>query len=130
MGMEEESLEKRKQIWVALSELYLDTELQESDFKYVATTFFESSFTFEQIKDIDQYEVFPVLFSNLLVPAGEWAGFNELILFKNIMKWLETRSKLDIFAIRCLYLVYGKINRSYWKRIEEIYNQIDAGDHR
>ncbi|WP_276875111.1 DUF7079 family protein [Chryseobacterium joostei] len=128
--MGEESLENRKQVWVALSELYLDTELQESDFTYMAKILFESSFTFDEIKRIDQYEVFPVLFSNLLSPAGEWAGFNERILVKNIMKWIKTRSKLDIFAVKCIYLFYGKINRSYWKRIEEIYNQIDGESHR
>ncbi|WP_106917011.1 DUF7079 family protein [Chryseobacterium aurantiacum] len=125
--MEEESLESRKKVWIALSELYLDTELQESDFKYMAKIFLESPFTFEDIKTIDQDEVFPVLFSNLLTPAGEWAGFNEPILVKNIMKWIETRSKLDIFAVKCIYLFYGKINRSYWKKVEEIYNQIDGG---
>ncbi|MGU3374325.1 DUF7079 family protein [Chryseobacterium sp. M5A1_1a] len=128
--MEEDSLEKRKKIWVALSELYLDTELQEFDFKYVATILFESPFTFKEIKRIDQYEVFPVLFSNLLIPAGEWVGFHEQVLVENIMKWIETRSKLDIFAVQCLYLIYGVTNRSYWKKIEEIYNQIDAGGHR
>ncbi|AZB09197.1 hypothetical protein EG344_10365 [Chryseobacterium sp. G0162] len=128
--MEKDSLEKRKQVWVALSELYLDTELQESDFKYLIKTLFESPFTLKETKKIDQYEVFPVLFSNLLSPAGEWGGFSEQILVKNIMKWIETRSKLDIFAIQCLYPIYSKINRSYWKRIEEIYNQIDGGAHR
>ncbi|MCS4303228.1 hypothetical protein [Chryseobacterium sp. BIGb0232] len=121
------NLEKRKRIWIVLSDLYLDTELQESDFKYMAETFFENPFTFEEIKEIDQYEVFPVFFSNLLIPAGEWAGFDELVLVKNIMKWIETRNKLDIFAVKCLYPIYDKINRSYWKRIEDIYNQIDGG---
>ncbi|GEN66584.1 MULTISPECIES: DUF7079 family protein [Chryseobacterium] len=128
--MGEESLENRKQVWIALSELYLDTELQESDFIYIAKTLLESPFTFEEVKRIDQFEVFPVLFSNLLSPAGEWAGFNELLLVKNIMKWIETRSKLDIFAVKCIYLFYDKINRSYWKRIEEIYNQADGGSLR
>lgn len=124
--MKELSLENRKRVWVTLSELYLDTELQDSDFRYMATSLFESSFTFEEIKGIDQYEVFPVFFSNLLIPAGEWAGFDELILVKNIMKWMETRSKLDILAVKCLYPIYSKINRSYWKKIEEVYNQIRA----
>lgn len=125
--MEElEYFKERKLVWAALSELYLDTELQESDLEYIALVLLKSPFSFEEIKNIDQYEVFPVLFSNLLNPAGEWAGFEEKILVKNIMKWIASRNKLDIFAIKYIYLMYEQINRSYWKKLKEIYNQIDG----
>ncbi|MBT2621690.1 MULTISPECIES: DUF7079 family protein [Chryseobacterium] len=129
--MEElQHLDERKLVWNVLSELYLDTELQESDFQYVALSLYKSPFSFDEIKRIDQYEVFPVLFSNLLNPAGEWGGFDEKRLVKNIMNWMESRSTLDIFAIKCIYVLYEPVNRSYWKRLEEIYNQIDAFDGR
>ncbi|MDR4891475.1 hypothetical protein OH816_04880 [Chryseobacterium sp. CFS7] len=103
--------------------MYLDTELQEWQFQYITGIFLKSPFNLEKIKKIDQYEVFPVLFSNLLNPAGEWAGFEEKRLVKNIMTWMEFRSKLDILAIKCIYPIYQPINRDYWKRLEEIYNQ-------
>ncbi|MDR6921108.1 MULTISPECIES: hypothetical protein [Chryseobacterium] len=125
-----ELTDERKMVWKALSELYLDTELQESDFHYVALTFFKSPFTFEEIRKIDQYEVFPVLFFNLLDPAGEWAGFEEKRLVKNIISWLGSRSQLDIFALKCIYPIYEPINRSYWKKLKEVYNQIDESSHR
>lgn len=121
-----EFLDERKEVWYALSELYLDTELQESDFQYITRVFLESPFSLENIKKIDQYEVFPVLFSNLLNPAGEWAGFEEKRLVKNIMNWLESRNQLDIFAIKCIYYLYEPMNKNYWKRVEEIYNQADV----
>ncbi|ASK31436.1 hypothetical protein CEY12_15550 [Chryseobacterium sp. T16E-39] len=118
--------DNRHLVWEALSELYLDTELQESDFQYMARILVKSPFSFEEIKKIDQYEVFPVLFSNLLIPAGEWGGFDEKKLVKNIMNWMETRSQLDIFAIKCIYILYESINRAYWKKLEETYNQMDT----
>ncbi|RQO39234.1 hypothetical protein DBR39_09610 [Chryseobacterium sp. KBW03] len=121
-----EFLDERKEVWYALSNLYLDTELQESDFQYITRIFLESPFSLENIKKIDQYEVFPVLFSNLMDPAGEWAGFEEKRLVKNIMNWLESRNQLDIFAIKCIYYLYEPMNQNYWKRVEEIYNQADV----
>lgn len=120
---EPEFFEERKLVWLALSDLYLDTELQEWQFQYITGIFLKSPFNLEKIKKIDQYEVFPVLFSNLLNPAGEWAGFEEKRLVKNIMTWMEFRSKLDILAIKCIYPIYEPVNRDYWKRLEEIYNQ-------
>ncbi|TZF96074.1 hypothetical protein FW781_11610 [Chryseobacterium panacisoli] len=121
---EPELFEERKLVWLALSDLYLDTELQEWQFQYMTGIFLKSPFSFEKIKKIDQYEIFPVLFSNLLNPAGEWAGFEEKRLVKNIMNWMESRSELDILAIKCIYPIYEQVNRDYWKRLEEIYNQI------
>ncbi|NIF05606.1 hypothetical protein F3J23_09135 [Chryseobacterium sp. Tr-659] len=118
--------EERRNVWYALSDLYLDTELQEWQFQYMADIFLKSPFSLEKIKKIDKYEVFPVLFSNLLDPAGEWAGFDEKRLVKNIMKWMDSRSQLDILAIKFIYLFYEPINRSYWKKLEDIYNQTDG----
>ncbi|MGE8514233.1 MAG: DUF7079 family protein [Chryseobacterium culicis] len=120
---EPELFAERKLVWLALADLYLDTELQEWQFQYITGIFLKSPFNLEKIKKIDQYEVFPVLFSNLLNPAGEWAGFEEKRLVKNIMTWMEFRSKLDILAIKCIYPIYQPVNRDYWKRLEEIYNQ-------
>ncbi|REC48866.1 DUF7079 family protein [Chryseobacterium pennipullorum] len=123
--MTEKNLEERKLIWVALSELYLDIELQESDLRYMARIFLESPFDLNKIKLIDRDEVFPVLFSNLLNPTGEW-GFNEKRLAESIVSWMEKRSKLDILAVHCVYPLYSRVNRSYWKKIEKVYNQADG----
>lgn len=59
----------QKPIWIMLSELYLEAELQDSDFQYMALAFFKSPFSFRKIKKMGQYEAFPVLFSNWLNPA-------------------------------------------------------------
>lgn len=118
------NLDERKAVWEALSDLYLDTELQEYDFTSIASRIIESPYTINEIKEIDKYEIFPVLFSNLLTPAGEWAGFHREILFKNITSWIESRTYLDVFAIQCIYPIYQWMNEDYWKKIEEIYDDM------
>ena len=62
-------MENRKQIWIALSEFYLDTELTSDDFDRITSIFFNSGFQLIDIKEIDLLEVFPVLQPNLLSAA-------------------------------------------------------------
>jgi hypothetical protein len=71
------NIEERKPIWIALSDFYLDTELQESDFRHIAFKIIESPYSLEEVKEINKYEIFPVLQPNLMSVAGEWAGFPE-----------------------------------------------------
>ncbi len=78
------NIEERKPIWIVLSEFYLDTELQESDFRHIAFKIIESPYSIDKVKEINKYEVFPVLQPNLLSVAGEWAGFDEEWLINSI----------------------------------------------
>lgn len=115
---------ERKPIWIALSDFYLDTELQDFDFRYIAKTILESPYTFEEVKTINTYEVFPVLQSNLLQPAGEWAGFNEKWLVKAITDYLKTKKSSDDTMIGANYKKYGWMQEDYWVRLEGIYNEM------
>jgi uncharacterized membrane protein YukC len=57
-------------IWLAPSEFYLDKELQDSDFRQIAISILESSYSFEEVKTINKYEVFPILQANILSSTG------------------------------------------------------------
>ncbi|HCR75144.1 MAG TPA: hypothetical protein DIW37_01805 [Chryseobacterium sp.] len=119
------NFDERKPIWIALSDLYLDTELkQDFHLKYIATTISQSSYTFDEVKKINKYEVFPVLFSNLLQPAGEWFAFDERIIINSIIEWIESKKPLDLLAVEWVYMVYKDINEEYWDEIEYLYNKI------
>ena len=76
----QKTIEHRKPIWNVISEFYLDTELQESDYDRISKTLVESNLDIEHLKAIDLYEVFPVLKANLLSVAGVWDGFDEVWL--------------------------------------------------
>ncbi|MDO6453970.1 hypothetical protein Q8W30_14670 [Neptunomonas phycophila] len=69
-------IEKRVPVWNALSDLFLDTELDETTHQYIAKVVVESGYSAQQVHDILWREVFPAVGDNLRVVAGEWAGFN------------------------------------------------------
>jgi hypothetical protein len=72
---------RRVKLWIALADLFLDTVLDEGDFRHIAAGVLKSEFTADEVHDILWYEVFPELQANLRHPFGEWAGFSD--------KWLE-----------------------------------------
>ncbi|WP_422653670.1 DUF7079 family protein [Hymenobacter sp.] len=71
-----QELERRRLVWVALAKLYLDTELQDSDFQQIAAEITASGLTWHEIQGINYDEVGPALWSNLLSIAGEWEGWD------------------------------------------------------
>lgn len=120
------NIEERKPIWVALSEFYLDTELQESDFRYIATKIIQSPYSIEEVKEIDKYEVFPLLQNNLMSVAGVWSGFDEKWLVERIQESLSKRNALRKIAIEGAYLTNKWMNKGYWEKLELIYREVKS----
>ncbi|MGK6340934.1 hypothetical protein ACMGDK_01765 [Chryseobacterium sp. DT-3] len=118
------NIKERKPVWIALSDFYLDTELQDSDFRYIAQTILESPYSFDDVKTINIYEVFPVLQPNLLQAAGEWAGFNEKWLMEAITDHLKTKTVSDNVMISTNYKKYVWMQEDYWQKLESIYNEM------
>lgn len=118
------NIEERKPIWIALSDFYLDTELQESDFRHIALIILESPYSFKKVKEINKYEIFPILQSNLMSVAGEWAGFNEEWLVNSIKESLENKSKVKKIGIESSYLALKWMCKDYWEKLEKVYNEI------
>lgn len=67
----------------ALSELFLDTELDESDLARIVQVLATTGLEADELERIFTDELEPVLASNLDVPAGEWRGFD--------VDWLEAQ---------------------------------------
>ena len=86
-------LARRQPVWLALSEFYLDTELQPADFKRIKAVFDQSGYAPQEIRQIDYDEVGPLLLANLLSVAGEWAGFEETALLAALTKRVTSRAK-------------------------------------
>jgi len=118
------NIEDRKSIWIALSEFYLDRELEESDFRDIAFKIIESPYSFAEVIKINKYELFPVLQHNLLSVAGEWDGFNEDLLIKAITESLAKRNLLNKIGLEISYLAFKWMCRGYWKKLKKEYNQI------
>ncbi|QNN69364.1 DUF7079 family protein [Thermomonas carbonis] len=75
-------LEIRRPLWIALSELYLDTE---PDWERVASICAASPFDISELRRILFDEVHPIVHSNLWAAAGVWDGFNEDWLVTSIL---------------------------------------------
>lgn len=77
-------INQRLNVWAALSELFLDTELTDRDYEYIAKVVIKSRYTPIEIDNILWFEVFPVLQSNLRDPAGVWSGYPRDWLKENL----------------------------------------------
>jgi len=70
-----EDLARRRPVWEALSDLFLDTEITEAFYRFIARAVIESKYSPGEIRSILWDEVFPVVEFNLRHPAGVWEGF-------------------------------------------------------
>ena len=120
------NIEERKPIWIALSNFYLDTELEDSDLKHIALTIIKSPYSLDDIKKIDKYELHPVLQSNLLSIAGEWGMFNEDRLVERIIRHIKKTSKINKVITEVSYKSFKWMLSDYWERLEKIYNKLNT----
>lgn len=67
---------RRRPVWAALSELFLDTELQPEDHARISDVLVESAYSIEELEHILRAELNPVLHANMFCVAGEWEGFD------------------------------------------------------
>jgi hypothetical protein len=118
-------LHQRRPVWIALSQLYLDTELDEAQLLDILKVISESPYTIEEAKKIDFFEIYPVLKFNILSPAGEWRGFDEEWLTEKI----ERRFKGDmILAWELSGLKYWwakKFTSSYWDKLDRYWTTLE-----
>jgi hypothetical protein len=92
--MNARALTRRKPVWLALSEFYLDTELQPADFERIRAVFDQSGYSEQEIRQIDYDEVGPLLYPNLLSVAGEWIAFEETTLLDSLARRAIKRGRL------------------------------------
>ena len=82
MQLTAREIERRRPLWVALSDLYLDTE---PEWERVALACAASGYSMPELQRILFDEVHPVVHRNLWDTAGEWQGFDEEWLVGSIL---------------------------------------------
>ena len=89
----------RPPVWNALSELFLDTELDRQDLEYLARVLADSPYDVRRLEEILFAEVYPVCIWNLRSPAGEWGTFDSAWLERSIRermsRWLRLPPRLQ-----------------------------------
>jgi hypothetical protein len=94
---------RKRPIWLALSEFWLDTELQTEDLRRIAEILKESGYTSEEIARIYKFEVAPVVWMNIFPfypSVGEWAGFDPEWLEENMMSNIGRQKKSAFYRWR------------------------------
>ncbi len=79
----------RQQVWVAMSILFLDTELSAEDLMGLADILHRSPYQIDELISIYEDEVAPVLYTNLLSVVGVWGAFDEAEVTDLITKRLR-----------------------------------------
>ena len=66
----------REAVWLALSDLWLDTETTTTTLDAIVRTLRDSGLPLAELERIFYYEVAPVVWRNAWSVAGEWSGFD------------------------------------------------------
>lgn len=112
--MNSKEIEKRKPVWLAISRFYLDTKLVLSDIEVIKATFKDSGFSLEELKNIDFYEVRPIVGANLLDTAGEWRAFDKDWLWNEILTKSLTRKRRNNFYTKWRRKQFETNKHCYW----------------
>jgi hypothetical protein len=115
-------IERRKPLWIALSKLWLDTELKPEDLENIARIMADSGLTIKELREVYLVEVAPVVSPNLCTVAGEWAGFDEEWLCSQIVRNLRDRPRRtrfwSWFPLSRRTMIYA--TEQYWKRLVDL----------
>ncbi len=117
--MDTRELARRQPVWLALSEFYLDTELQPADFKRIKAVFDQSGYSLQELRQIDYDEVGPYLLANLLSVAGEWAAFEKNALLAALTARTTSQPKRSsLLPLRWLWRKWiDFFNDRYFQRV-------------
>ena len=109
-------LEERKKVWIALSDLFLDTDTSIFH-ENIVKALLASPYSVVELKSIMLHEVYPVCRWNLLNVAGEWVGFDEEWLVEKISKQRNVLSLIWVNIVGRISLVS---HQGWYKIIKEI----------
>jgi hypothetical protein len=127
----EDEIERRTPVWSALADLWLDTELQESDLIHIAAVMVDSGYSLNELRVICDAEVAPVVYKNLLMPVGAWSGFDEHWLAQQIIAemYKPKRWQDALFdPIRRAFNLYT--HEPYWPILVLKYQEIQRKQNR
>lgn len=92
----------RLPVWLALSDLYLDTDVV-ALYPQIANVLASSPYTVDALRETLMYDIHPVLYPNLMIVAGEWAGFDDdwlLVRIAQVRKQPRWRRRLSHLFVR------------------------------
>jgi hypothetical protein len=114
--LSQSEIDRRVPVWHALSELFLDTELQRQDYEAIAGRLHASGYSTQELHGILQDEVTPAFAPNLASVAGEWAGWSENTVRDLVLRSLQKRDAL-IWRILPMRRTCRRYVEAEWKKL-------------
>jgi len=116
--LSDQALLARIPLWEALSEFWLDTELADFEFDYIARVIAASPYSLEKVRAIHDYEVAPAVSGNLMCVAGVWSGFDSEWLHERCRHFAARRhSRWFRAKIRLQRPFLAHFTRDYWRQV-------------
>lgn len=117
----EAQIAERMPVWEALSEFFLDTELQPEDLTWIAKILAGSRYSTHELEEILFYEVYPVCKWNMLSVAGEWAFFPLDWIKEKMSARYDRRPRLRLgFHQRWMYM-------NHWTKVRAQIEELRQG---
>ena len=117
MPLTQAEIDERLQIWVAISELWLDNEMREGELKFIAQRLAGSKYSLAELEGIYLYEVAPVVHMNLRSVEGVQKAFPIQWLTDEILKRLEDFGYQEIPAEDAAHMT--EYTTAYWERVKK-----------
>jgi hypothetical protein len=94
MSLNDFEITRRAPVWEALAELFLDTELQDYHYRYIAERLRDSGYALHELEQILSEEIAPVFYTNLSAVAGEWQPWSADFVKERVLQYLNHRPTL------------------------------------
>ncbi len=114
--LSDEDIRLREPIWVALSDLFLDTDVSLFDARIVSAIR-ASRFSASEVEQILRDEVGPVFYDNLLDVAGEWAGWTDEFIKVEVRAHLSKPTSVRLARRLLSEAVVGSVVKDHWPRL-------------
>jgi hypothetical protein len=118
-----ELFRERLPVWKALSEFFLDTQLQANDPRHMAGVLAQSSDSEEELWKILRFEIYPPYHLNLLCLTGEWALFSKQWLMERVAPHYGKRPKIT------WPITHRWMFRDHWNTIRRLVREARTKNH-
>lgn len=117
--MIESDVEKRLPVWHALSDIFLDTELQPEDYCRIAAVLRSSGYSTVELRTIFEGEVAPAFAFNMVDVAGEWTSWTEAGVREIMLRSFER--KRNVPPVPWLKRrIYRRHVAQEWSKLEQL----------
>jgi len=100
-ALSDAEVERRWPLWIALSETFLDIELNDGRYRHIAEAITDSGFSEDEAFVIYREDVAPAFAINLLSVAGEWTGWSEEYIRERVLEARTSWMKRALVRLTC-----------------------------